>query len=180
MRYTAIADISKIIVKLLKQGLVPELVKKSDSIGICSPDNKGDFVLGVYLYNIKESESIRISGRRNEEFFTQKYPPVVLDLYYMITPYLKGDIKYIAEEEQILLGRVIQIINDNSNIYRERGEEVTLELCSPALDDRYKIWNSSAPYRTSLFVAARAVILESARNKQIARVTDITITDSQK
>lgn len=180
MKYTAIADISKIIIELLKEELVPEFIKKSDSIGLCSPDTKGDFTLGLYLYNIEESESIRISGRHNEELFYQKYPPVILDLYYMITPYFKGDIKFIAEEEQILLGRIIQIVNDNGNIYKYNDEEVTLELCRPTIDDRQKIWNSSSPYITSLFVAARTVIIESSRNKKIARVTDVKITDLQK
>jgi hypothetical protein len=93
----------------------------------------------------------------------------------MITPYYKGDIKFLAENEQIMLGRVVQIINDNGTIFADTGEPVTLEFINPAIGDRQKIWVGENPYRTSVFISAKAVILESAREGRMSRVTDITI-----
>lgn len=179
MKYTAIADVGKKLIALLKNELVPEIINKSDSIGLCSPDNKSDFLLGVHLYSIEQSDGVRISSRQHIDLYTQKYPPVVLDLLYMITPYYKSNVKFLAEEEQNLLGKIIQILNDNSIITSESGEQMTLEICNPSLDDRQKIWNSSSTYRTSLFFAVRTVVLESARSKEVARVTDISITTKQ-
>ena len=44
----------------------------------------------------------------------QKYPPAYLTLFYMVTAYSNGDVKYRSEEEQRLLGRVIQVFHDYS------------------------------------------------------------------
>ncbi len=180
MRYTAIAEVSRQILELIQSETVPSLIEKADLIGLCSPDNSGDFRLGIYLYSIEESERFRLSGRKNVGLYHQKYPPIVLDLYYMITPYYKSDVKFLAEEEQTLLGRIVQILNDHSVLESQSEEPITLEFCNPSLDDRQKIWNSTAPYRTSVFFSARAVMVESAREKEISRVTDITIHAGQK
>lgn len=175
MKYTAIAEVSRALAELIRGSVVPELVAKPDLIGLCSPANNGDFQLGIYLYNISESESYRLSGRQNAGLYQQKYPPIVLDLEYMITPYYKSDVKFLAEEEQVLLGRIVQLINDNSEILSDKGESVMLSLENPSLDDRQKIWNGSVPYRTSIFLRAKAVIVESARERKISRVTEVTI-----
>ena len=175
MRYTAIADVSRALTEMIRANTVPELIDKPDSIGLCSPAAPGDFKLGLYLYNVEESESYRISGRQNEALHTQRFPPIVLDLYYMITPYYKSDVKFLALEEQTILGKVIQLINDNSTIYSESGEAVSLELLRVTEDDKQKIWVGSNPYRTSVFISARAVVMESTKQKQVSRVTEITI-----
>ena len=93
----------------------------------------------------------------------------------MITPYYKSDVKFLALEEQTILGKVIQLINDNSTIYSESGEAVSLELLRVTEDDKQKIWVGSNPYRTSVFISARAVVMESTKQKQVSRVTEITI-----
>lgn len=179
MKHTAISDVSKTLLGLFRRELVPDIIEKPASIGLCSPDNKGDYTVGLYLYKIEQSEEMRISGRQNETLTRQKFPPIILDLHYMITPYFKGDVKFLAEEEQILLGKVIQVINDNANI-ESGGEPVVLELISPTLDDRQKIWNSQNPYITSVFMAAKAVILDSARSVKISRVTDVSFSTEEK
>lgn len=180
MRYTAIADVSKTLVELIRDNVVPDLIAKEDSIGLCTPDNTGDFLLGIYLYNVEQSESFRISGRQNEGLHHQKYPPIVLDLHYMITPYYKSDIKFLALDEQVLLGRIIQILNDNGVIFADSGEPVELELENISLDDRQKIWTADSAYRTSVFLSARAVIVESARQSEISRVSEVHIYADQK
>jgi hypothetical protein len=180
MRYTAIAQVSKALVDVIKQGVVPDLLEKPDEVGLCSPDNHGDFKVGIHLYNIEQSGSFRLSGKQNEGLYYQKYPPVVLDLHYMITPYYKGDIKFLAENEQVMLGRIVQVINDNGTIFADTGEPVTLEFLNPPIGDRQKIWVGDDPYRTSVFISAKAVIVESARESKTSRVTDIMIETEQK
>lgn len=176
MKYTAIAQISRQLVELLQRELTPDLIRKADSVGLCSPGNQGNYSLGVYLYSVEQSENARISGRLNETLFSEKYPPLVLDLFYMITPYLKSDVKFLFEEEQTLLGRILQVINDHHVLAQQEDELVTLELCNPTLEEREKIWNApSQPYRVSIFVAARAVVLESARSRQVARVREFVV-----
>lgn len=175
MRYTAIADVSQMLVDIIKDSLVPELIDKPDMIGLCSPAKTADFSLGIYLYNIDNSDGIRMSGIQNMGLNRQKYPPVALDLYYMITPYLKGDPKFLAKEELTLLGKIVQTINDNPTMLASGGEEVILEFINPNIEDKQKIWNFQTPYITSVFAAARAVMVESLREKEITRVTGISI-----
>lgn len=180
MRYTAIADVSQMLVDIIKDALVPELIDKPDMIGLCSPAKTGDFSLGIYLYNIDNSDGIRVSSRQNMGFNRQKCPPIALDLYYMITPYLKGDPKFLAKEELTLLGKIVQVINDNPTMISSSGEEVILEFINPDIESKQKIWNFHTPQITSVFVAARAVILESLREKEITRVTGISISTNTK
>lgn len=180
LRYTAIAEVSKRILGLLREGIVPMLLPKEDMIGLCSPDNTADYMLGLYLYQVEQSESFRLSGKQNIGLYNQKYPPVVLDLHYMVTPYYKSDVKFLAEEEQIVLGRTIQIINDNSSIVYDNGELVELTLENKNMDEIQKIWGSNSFYRTSVFLSARAVIVESAREKDVARVKEFVIDTDHK
>lgn len=181
MKNTAIYDVSKSITDILRSSVVPDIVAKPEEVGLCDPSNHGDFVMGIYLYNIEQSESFRISGKQNEGLYSQKHPPVVLDLSYMITPYFKTDVKFLAEREQLLFGRVVQAVNDNPRILTETTEPVELELIFPSVDDKQKIWNAADHYRTSIFARAKAVVIESLRSEKVSRVTDIRIlTDTKR
>lgn len=180
MKYTAIYDVSSKIADVLRSSIVPDIVAKPEDIGLCSPANHGDFVVGIYLYNIETSESFRLSGRQNEGLYLQKYPPIVLDLYYMITPYFKTDVKFLAEQEQLVFGKIVQVVNDNPRILTDTTEPVELELTFPLADDKQKIWNAQDHYRTSVFVRAKAVIIESLRSEKVSRVTDISIVTDTK
>lgn len=81
MKYTAIYDVSRTLTDILRAGVVPEIIAKPEEVGLCSPADHGDYVMGVYLYNIEQSESFRLSGKQNEGLYTQKHPPMVLDLF---------------------------------------------------------------------------------------------------
>lgn len=175
MKYTAIYDVSKAITDILRDSVVPEIIAKPEEVGLCSPANHGDYVMGIYLYNIEQSESFRLSGKQNEGLYTQKHPPMVLDLFYMITPYFKTDVKFLAEQEQLLFGKTVQTINDNPVILTETTEPIEFELIYPLADDKQKIWNADEHYRTSVFAKAKAVVIESLRVEKVSRVTDIRI-----
>ena len=92
--YTAIADIGNALTELLRLNIVPEVLANEESIGVCSPEDKGDFLLGLYLYDIKQSEVFRNSEMQIMDSKRQKYPPVNLELYYMLTAYSNGDVKF--------------------------------------------------------------------------------------
>ncbi len=112
--YTAIADIGNALTELLRLNMVPEVLVNEESIGICSPEDKGDFLLGLYLYDIKQSEVFRNSEMQTLDSKRQKYPPIDLELYYMLTAYSNGDVKFRSLEEHKILGKVIQVFTDNS------------------------------------------------------------------
>lgn len=183
--YTIIADIGNAITERLKEKMVPELIANGDAIGLCSPAEKENSVLGVYLYDIKESSTVRINGLCMEGLKRQVFPPVYLELFYMVTAYAIGDHKFRSLEEQRILGRVIQLFKDHSSLNLETltfdgaqdGGEVKLELLSLNAEDKMKLWNyPNIPYRLSLFYRVSPVPMDSRRSREVTRVREIEMT----
>ena len=181
-RYTVIADISEKIVSLLCDGMVPDLIPDKNGIGLCGPDEKGDFSVGIYLYDIEENNDFKRSGMINYSYDQQKFPPVVLSLYYMITAYSTSDIKFRAVQEQRILGRVMQILADNSIINGEdfgndtMGADIRIELLNLSTEEKMKLWNDTTkPYKTSLCYRVTPIELESTKARRISRVTEFTV-----
>lgn len=183
MRYTAIAETGNSLVRLLKSQMVPETLQNPDHIGLCSPADKGDFEIGIHLYDVKESEELRSHEMVSVDASRQKYPPAYLTLYYMVTAYSSGDVKYRSEEEQRLLGRVIQVFHDYSILeagtFPPAGPETepVIEMLALPLEEKMRIWSvPNTAYKTSLFYKVGPVAVESTRAKESARVTDLTFS----
>ena len=60
--YSAIADVSQLLIQEMQSVLVPDVVTSNDKIGLCSPAEHNDISLGIFLYDIMESEEIRRSS----------------------------------------------------------------------------------------------------------------------
>ena len=181
-RYTVIAEVSQKLVDLLCDGMVPDLITDKNGIGLCGPDEKGDFSVGIYLYNIEENNDFKRSGMVNVNYGQQKFPPMVLSLYYMITAYSSSDIKFRAVQEQRMLGRIMQILADNSLINGEMfgndvmGADIRIELLDLTIEEKMKLWNDTTkPYKTSLCYKLTPVELESTKGRTISRVKEFTV-----
>ena len=181
-RYTIISEISQKIVDLLCEGMVPDIITDKNGIGLCGPDEKGDFSVGVYLYNIEENYDFKQSGMININYKEQKFPPLILSLYYMITAYSSSDIKFRAIQEQRILGRVMQILADNSIINGSdfgndvMGADIRIELLNLSIDEKIKLWNDNTkPYKTSICYKITPVELESTKGRRISRVTEFIV-----
>lgn len=178
-RYSIIAEIDEYLVKLLADGLVPELLPDKNAVGLCNPEERGDLNVGIYLYDIQEDENFRVSGMVNHSMKEQAFPPTYLSLYYMITVWAASDIRFRAVQEHRLLGRILQILKDH-NLWEATafGSETTpnirVEYLDMTMEEKGKIWNHpSAPYRTSLFFRVAPVSLDSARVREIHRVVAV-------
>lgn len=187
--YTAIADVGNALVRLLQQYLVPDTLLSADSIGLCRPSDKGDFMLGVHLYGVEECVEMRDSEMIDVGLQRQKYPPTYLSLYYMITPFSNSDVKFRAEEEQRILGRVVQVIKDygtfDCNTYQPvefpKGLDIRIDPVMLTLEQKLRLWNApDIPYRASLYYKATPVVVESSRMRKIRRVTDLNLSVEEK
>jgi hypothetical protein len=183
--YTVVSEVGNALVRLLREQLVPGDIINPESIGLCSPEDKGDIMLGLYLYDVRESEEVRSSTMINVDAKLQKYPSSYLSLYYMITAYSNGDIKFRSSEEQKLLGRTIQVFADNSIIDprtyepvpKDSGSAIHLEMLQMNLEEKLKIWTvPNKAYKLSLFYKVTPVELESAKVKEVQRVVAMDIT----
>ena len=146
-RSTSIADVGMSIVKLLRRELVPDTLQNPDAVGLCSPTDRGDYMVGIHLYDIRESEELRVNtmiARGTEEL---QYPPSYVNLYYMITVTSTGDIKFRSGEEHKILGRIIQILADHPCLDRETLEpktvrkqlDVEISMQNLTLEDKMRI-----------------------------------------
>jgi len=179
--YTGIVDVSSRIVEILQENLCPELIRSPESIGLCSPDDNGNFVLGVHLYDIRENDEYINTSMTSVNSGIQRYPSTYLSLQYMITVYSTADIKYRAAEEQRILGRVIQVLRDNSVMGNESesgtGLDWVIRLMKLPAEEKVRMWNyRDKAIRTSLYYKVAPVEIESARTREISRVTRAEIT----
>lgn len=185
--YSIISDVGGALVKLLRSQMVPEIIPNSDAIGLCSPDDRGDMALGIHLYDVRESDEIAGSGPRMRAVGedTQRYPSKFVTLYYMITAYSSSDIKFRASEEQRILGKTIQVLNDSAVLGTEWLGEVGASLATPIRiemlridqEEKMRLWNMpNLPYKLSLYYKAYPVEIESQRIRDIKRVADVDLS----
>lgn len=180
--YTKIANTGNGIVELLKEALVPELLNSSDQIGLCSPEDHGDFAVGVWLYDLKEDTDIQMHDMVNVGQKSQRYPSVYLVLRYMITLYLQSDLKYRASQEHQIMGRIIQTLRDQAVLDAETlepiedtaGMNIHIRMQDLPVEEKMRIWSfPNVPYKASLFYTAGPVEIKSDRKRAVHRVRDV-------
>lgn len=182
--HTVISAVGEGLLKLLKAQLVPEMIQGAEGIGMCRPADHGDMILGLYLYDVQEYDQIRVGGMQSIDENYQQYPSMYLSLYYMITAYSSSDARYRSEEEQKILGKVMQILYDTPVLDRRtlkaveqvEDEDLRIEYLNMDTEEKMKIWSGvGIPYQLSLFYRITPVELESHIRKEITRVREIQL-----
>ena len=183
-RYTMIADVGEKLVSILQRELVPAVLPNPNEVGLCSPEDHGDISLGLFLYDVKESEEVRQQGAAVIKKEKLMKPPIYLNLYYMITAYSGGDIRYKLTQEQRILGKVMQTFYDYPMIPLEEvdkeavnGMDLRIQMQKISIDEKSRIWNSpNVGNKLSLFYKVSPVAIESELTSDMTRVTDLDIT----
>ncbi len=183
-RYTMIADVGEKLVSILQRELVPAVLPNPNEVGLCSPEDHGDISLGLFLYDVKESEEVRQQGAAVIKKEKLMKPPIYLNLYYMITAYSGGDIRYKLTQEQRILGKVMQAFYDYPMIPLEEvdkdavnGMDLRIQMQKISIDEKSRIWNfPNVGNKLSLFYKVSPVAIESELTSDMTRVTDLDIT----
>ena len=187
--YTIIADVSRSILELLKNNLVPEPIKKAENIGVCAPNDRGNNNLGLYLYDIDENPESRSMERIILDKEHYKDAPMSLNLYYMLFAYSETDLITRAIDEQRILGKAIQTLNENAQIekeylvgtLKENEETVAIHMINMSLEEKVRIWSLfNQPYRISAFYKVGPIFLESDKVKTVKRVQKVDISVHRK
>ncbi len=193
-RYTVIADTSEKLIEMLQKELVPDIIQNENEIGLRSPEDHADVSLGLYLYDITESEEIKARSTAVIKHDKISKPPIYLNLYYMLTAYARGDNRYKLPQEEKILGRVIQTFldhplilygsegltqeKDSGKINSETKRAQETPAISPRIimqrldaDERSKIWSfPNTSYRLSLFYKVSPVAIDSNIMDEVVRV----------
>jgi hypothetical protein len=181
-KYTIIADTSQKLVDMLVEALVPEVISNAEEIGLRSPDDRQDVSLGLFLYDVRTSDEIYQRGAVVRNDMLSKAPKY-LSLFYMITAYSKGDVKYRMLQEERILGRVIQLFHDKQIIPLSEvdpdmtsGTELHVQLLKMEADEKARIWSfPNVGNRLSLFYKVSPVAIDSGISTKVTRVTDVDI-----
>lgn len=176
--FSVISDVSNEILKLLRENICPELIPSPESVKLVSPtDKNADFQLGLYLYDIQELREykqlnlIRTGGNR------ATFPPKPLNLFFALYINTKSQMMSDAENEQRILGRVMQVLMDNAILYDsgESGEETnaSITFLTMSFEDKTKLWSVlSMPYQLAVYFSVSPILLSSRRVHTYTRVLE--------
>lgn len=171
------------MLKLLKENVTPDPIAKPELIGMCSPVDKSDYRLTLYLYQIEENES-RQTNMQSIGTGKLQFPPLSINLYYMITAFSTADLNFRVLDESRIVGRVLQVMYDNATLsggalqgaLAEKNEEIRINLLNLSLDDISKIWSFlNVPHKPSLYYRVGPVNIDSTRIKITRRVVESDI-----
>ncbi|WP_235550420.1 MULTISPECIES: DUF4255 domain-containing protein [Paenibacillus] len=179
--YSVIADVSASLVKLLRENMTPDPIPQPEMIGLASPVDKGDFYLSLYLYNVRESGNNRqthMIARGTNEI---QFPPMVVDLSYIVTVQSPAELSSRALDEHRILGRAMQVFYDHSILrgsmtvgtLAEQDEEVRIIMDPFKGESLMNMWNfSDTPYRLSVAYTVGPVHIDSTRIRTTKRVSE--------
>ena len=113
-KYTIFSDVGKTIVNMLKAEIVPEPLAKSENIGICAPNDRGNFVVGIHLYDFKENNEMGMLEPIRLKNGYIKNAPKSYQLSFLVSVSSKAESMVKALEESRIIGRILQVFNDNN------------------------------------------------------------------
>ncbi len=179
--YRAIAAVGETLISLLRDN-IEELSSSSESVVLASPGDSReriDVILSVFLYQVLEN--IYLKNQEPMDISKFSFPPITLDLYYMITAYPSGSESQTSRTLQAhrLMGRVIQVLNENSiltgSVLRgglDPDEKLHVTIVSPTLDDLTKMWGTfqnSSPFLPSICYLITPVTIDSSPSQTSAQ-----------
>ncbi len=182
--YTIIADVSSYIVKTLREKMCPEPIPSPNNIEISSPASQDvDYIVGLYLYEVKEEGQVAQPALMTSGGVRLQKPPNPYSLYYMVFINGSSQMGLKAPDIQKIIGRIAQIVNDNSSVRPNQlqpwldAEEppIVLSQAKISLEEKVRVWQAiSKPYQISLFYKAAPVFLSSEVIVDTPRVVDAT------
>lgn len=180
--YPIIADVSNYLVKMLREKMCPEPIPSPNNIEVSSPSSQDvDYILGLYLYDIREEGEISVPAMVNSGKTRLRRPPRPYSLYYMLFINGSSQMGLKANDIQKILGRAAQIVNDGASV-NPRVLQKWIETDEPpivfspakiSLEDKVRVWTAiSKPYQVALFYRVAPVFLSSEIVIEPPRVTD--------
>ena len=185
-QYSVVPDVSETLRDVLwtqmatDSAITPAILTDRDHISFDAPFRlfKDDVpqanFLSVYLFRVLENPDLKNRPLRPNPAPDYHYPPLALNFYYLITPLTNS-----AENDQLLLGKTMQIFYDHAildgselhGLLQTNAEELRLSLTPCSLEDVTKLWCAFLrPFRLSVSYEVCAVLLDSDRTTRVERV----------
>ena len=182
--YTIISDVSSYIVRTLREKMCPEPIPSPNNIEISSPaDQDVDYIVGLYLYDVREESDVTQRPLMQRGQVQLQRPPRPYGLYYMVFINGSSQMGLKAPDIQKIMGRVAQIVNDNSSVLPNQLQTwldtqeppIVLSQAKISLEEKVRVWQAiNKPYQISLFYKAAPVFLSSEIIVDTPRVSEAT------
>lgn len=131
--------------------------------------------LNLFLYQVLENAFAKNQLWSSRSATDQQYPPLAINLYYMLTPYAKDTLS--AHQ---VLSHAIGILHDHAIVSGSQlggtlplvVEQLAIVLCPMTLEELTRIWNAlQSPYRLSVCYEVRIALIESQIRQAVTRVS---------
>ncbi|MEH1867431.1 MAG: DUF4255 domain-containing protein [Nostoc sp.] len=129
--------------------------------------------LSLFLYRVVENSEVKNCALESRNGNRLHYPPLALNLFYIITPLMKdGDDDEASKNAHKLLGKVMQIFYDHATVkgtglkgvLQNTAEELRIILNPISMEDMTKLWSSfMRPYYLSVSYEVKVVYIDSER-----------------
>ena len=180
--YPIISDVSSYIVRMLREKMCPEPIPSPNNIEISSPASQDvDYIVGLYLYDIRADMEVAQPKRIQKGRIQLQKPPRPYDLFYMVFINGSGQMGLKDPDIQKIIGKIAQIVNDNSSVYPNELQNwldtqeppIVLSQAKISLEEKVRVWQAiNKPYQISLFYKAAPVYLSSEVVINTPRVVD--------
>lgn len=160
------------LTEIIRQALNREYGIRAERIGMGVPGEDNSLTVCIYMYDIQRNSDMNDQRMQSVSPTRLRYPSSYYDLYYMFVPYSDSDLKFRAQEECRIIDLLLQTLGDLHSI--ESETDIGFSLMELDFDEKMKIWNGlNIPYHTALYGKAGPVEIESARIREVKRVTEI-------
>ena len=126
--------------------------------------------LSLFLYRIVENPDLKNRPLEQKNGKLLQYPPLALNLFYLVTPLIKGQNS--SENAHKLLSKTMQIFYDNAIVTGaaiqgtppDKPEELRIIFHPISMEDITKLWSSFLrPYHLSIAYEVKVVAIDSER-----------------
>lgn len=182
--YLAINTVSRALRRILAAAfeadpMVNSLVGGEEGIVFSNPTETAQDSskhLSLWLYRITENEFVKnMPASPEADPRRSRISPLALDLSYLITPFTTS-----GENDQILLGKAMQVMHDNGIVYvrdqlNDVVDEIRVVFCRLPLEEVTRIWEAlQEPYRLSVCYLIRVIRVDSTRLDEAPPVLEVT------
>jgi hypothetical protein len=132
--------------------------------------------LNLFLYQVLEDPHAKNQLWKSTSSTEQQYPPLAINLFYMLTPYASD-----AISAHQVLSHALGLLHDHSILSGAQlssslaasVEQLAIVLCPMTLEELTRIWNAlQSPYRLSVCYEVRIALIESEIRTGMSRVTE--------
>jgi hypothetical protein len=179
-----IGDVTRTLRGLLEEESLVVTLDSPASLSTSPNGGEGFAAVNLYLYQVTENPYAKNQPWVTRPDGTSEYPPLALNLHYLLTPYASVQLS----AHQVLSHAMLKFYLNTTLVrtalpdsLRLSVERLTVNLSQMTIEELTRIWNAlQTPYRLSVGYEVRVVLIDSQRAVRPSRVLTATYVHDQR